>query len=389
MSRFFSFMFPSNIRFGAGSVQAVAEEVKQLWGSKTLIITDRGVVDAGLLDPVTRSLDDAGIQYDICDEVAPNPTDAFVEGTAARFRSDGHNLIIALGGGSVIDAAKGTQVRITHPGHIRDYFVSGEGDRKIIPNMPAMVAIPTTSGTGSETTAAAVLTDTDDNIKKAVYSSHIRPTVAVVDPELTLGLPPAITAATGMDALTHCIEAYVCKYYAPMGKAIALGGIELIAESLVRAFEQGDDIDARTDMSMAAVMGGFAFGTGGGLGTVHAMAHQLSTEVGLPHGLANAILLPHVMAFNGEEHAEAYVPIARALGVDTDGMTTGEASQEAVTAVRKLCNRLDIPQNLRETGSTQDHISGMARQAMDDVCVRQNPRVCTEDDIKGLYEQAL
>ena len=389
MSQTFSYMFPAHVRFGVGAVHAIAQESKQLWGTRTLIISDHGVVAAGLLKPVTRILDDADIGYDICDKVAPNPTDTFVEETAARFRSDGHNLLIALGGGSVIDAAKGTQIRMTHPGHIRDYFVSGEGDQKIIPNMPPLIALPTTSGTGSETSAAAVLTDTRDNVKKAVYSPHIRPAVAIVDPELTLGLPPAITAATGMDALTHCIEASVCKYYSPIGKAIALGGIELVTKSLVHAFEQGDDIDARTDMAMAAVMGGFAFGTGGGLGTVHAMAHQLSTEIGLPHGTANAILLPHVMAFNGEEHAEAYVPVARALGVDSSGMNASDAAQAAGAAVRTLCDRLAIPQNLRDTGITQDHIAGMVPQAMTDVCLRQNPRRCAVNDIKELYEQAL
>ncbi|MEE2710919.1 MAG: iron-containing alcohol dehydrogenase [Gemmatimonadota bacterium] len=389
MSQTFSYMFPAHVRFGAGAVYAIAQEAKQLWGTRILIISDQGLVAAGLFKLVTRILDDADIGYDICDKVAPNPTDTFVEETAARFRSDGHNLLIALGGGSVIDAAKGTQIRMTHPGHIRDYFRSGEGDRKIIPNMPPLIALPTTSGTGSETSAAAVLTDTRDNVKKAVYSPHIRPAVAIVDPELTLGLPPAITAATGMDALTHCIEACVCKYYSPIGKAIGLGGIELVTKSLLHAFEHGDDVDARTDMAMAAVMGGFAFGTGGGLGTVHAMAHQLSTEVGLPHGAANAILLPHVMAFNGEEHAEVYVPVARALGVDSSGMNASEAAQAAVAAVRTLCDGLAIPQNLRDTGITQDHITGMVPHVMTDVCLRQNPRKCTVNDIKELYEQAL
>ena len=389
MSQTFSYMFPSHVRFGVGAVHAVAQEAKLLWGTRTLIFSDQGVVAAGLLKSVTRVLDDADIGYDICDKVAPNPTDTLVEETAAQFRSSGHNLLIALGGGSVIDAAKATQIRMTHPGHIRDYFVSGEGDGKIIPNMPPLIALPTTSGTGSEISAAAVLTDTRDNVKKAVYSPHIRPATAIVDPELTLGLPPTITAATGMDALTHCIEACVCKYYSPIGKAIALGGIELVTKSLLNAFEHGDDVDARTDMSMAAVMGGFAFGTGGGLGTVHAMAHQLSTEVGLPHGTANAILLPHVMAFKGEEHAEAYVPVARALGIDASGMNASEAAQAAVAAVRTLCDRLTIPQTLGETGITQDHITGMVPQAMTDVCLRQNPRRCTENDIKELYEQAL
>ena len=372
----------SRIYFRNGAIGFLPDLLHDLNISRPLIVTDAGVMRAGLANR-TQLQPSA-----LFDRVLANPTEANANDAVNVYRSEECDGIVALGGGSSIDCAKAAALLVTHPPPLEQYaFLDGGFDR-IGPEQPPVVAIPTTAGTGAEVGRAALM-NLASGVKKALLSPHLIPNAVICDPELTVSLPSALTAATGMDALTHCIEAYVCKYYAPMGKAIALGGIELIAESLVRAFEQGDDIDARTDMSMAAVMGGFAFGTGGGLGTVHAMAHQLSTEVGLPHGLANAILLPHVMAFNGEEHAEAYVPIARALGVDTDGMTTGEASQEAVTAVRKLCNRLDIPQNLRETGSTQDHISGMARQAMDDVCVRQNPRVCTEDDIKGLYEQAL
>ena len=385
----YSFMFPSHILFGVDAVHTIADQVKSLWGNHVLIVTDRGVVDAGLLTPVARSLDEAGIRYDVCDEVMPNPLDEFVEETAARYRSDGHDLLIALGGGSVIDAAKGTQVRITHPGHIRDYFESGEGDRKIIQNMPHMVAVPTTAGTGSEVTAGAVLTDTTDNMKKVVYSPYLCPALALVDPALTTGLPPTITSATGMDALTHCIEAYVSKSYGPIGKAIAIGGIELVGRSLMRACERGDDLDARTDMSMASVMGGLAFGSGCGLGAAHSLAHQLSTEIGLAHGLANAILLPHVMAFNAAEGAEVFGAVAHALGADTSGMSHAEAAQTAVEQVRHLCERIGIPGTLHEVGITPDHIPRMAKQAMADVCHRRNPRRCTEDDMAALYREAL
>lgn len=389
MSSIYSFMFPGHVRFGAGAAHTTGEQVKRLWGNHVLIITDRGVTDAGLLAPVVRSLDEAGIRHDICDEVTPNPMDTFVEEIAARYRSDGHDLLIALGGGSVIDAAKGAQVRITHPGHIRDYFDSGEGARKIIPNMPRLIALPTTAGTGSEATAAAILTDTRDHTKKGIYSPYLRPVLAIVDPELTLGLPPAITAATGMDALTHCIEAYVSKSYGPVGKAIALGGMELIDTSLGRAYEQGTDLDARTDMAMAALMGGLAFGSGCGLGAVHALAHQLSTEADLPHGLANAILLPYVMRFNAASHAAPYVPVARALGVAVGGMSDAEAAQAAVEWIRCLNERLGIPKTLSETGVTPEQIPRMAKQAMNDVCHRRNPRPCTEEDMAALYQEAL
>lgn len=389
MSSIFSFTFPAQVRFGVGAISTVADHVKRLWATRVLIITDRGVVEAGLLDSVTACLTAAHIPYDVFDEVTPNPTDLLVEQGATRYRSDGHDVLIALGGGSVIDAAKGLQVRITHPGHIRDYFESGEGARKIIPNMPRMIAIPTTAGTGSETTAVAVLTDTRDNTKKGVSSPFLRPAVAIVDPALTVPLPPSLTAATGLDALTHCIEAYASTAYGPIGKSIALGGIELIREWLVRAVEHGDDLDARMGMSMAAVMGGLAFGTGCGLGAVHSLAHQLSTEIGLPHGLANAILLPHVMAFNATQAAERYVNIARALGVDTAGMSAHDAALNGIEAVYRLYARLGIPRTLRAVGLTPDRIPRMAHQSMLDSCHRRNPRPCTEGEMVTLYEAAF
>jgi 4-hydroxybutyrate dehydrogenase len=382
-------MFPSHIRFGAGSIGTLTEETKSLWGTRVLIVTDAGVRATGLLDPAIDALKEGAIAVDVCDEVTPNPSDALVEEVAARYRSDGHNVLIAVGGGSVIDAAKGAQVRITHPGHIRDYFLSGEGDKKIIPNMPRLIAVPTTAGTGSETTAAAVLTDSRTNVKKVVYSPHIRPAIAIVDPELTLGLPPSITAATGMDALTHCIEAYTSRYFAPIAKSIALGGIELIAGSLVAAFQNGNDREARSQIAMASIMGGLAFGTGGGLGAVHALAHQLSTEVNLSHGLANAVLLPHVMSFNAEEHPAPYLRIATALGGNTPGLNQEEAIETGLAFVRDLQSKLGIATSLGRLGVTHEDILRMVPKAMSDVCLRQNPRKCSESDLKRLYELAL
>lgn len=384
-----SFMFPSHIRFGAGAIGALTEVTRSLWGTRVLVVTDAGVRATGLVDPVIDALKKGAISVDVCDEVTPNPTDSIVEDLAARFRSDGHNVLIAFGGGSVIDAAKGAQIRITHPGHIRDYFLSGEGDKKIIPNMPRLIAVPTTAGTGSETTAAAVLTDSRSNVKKVIYSPHIRPAIAIVDPELTLGLPASITAATGMDALTHCIEAYTSRYFAPIAKSIALGGIELIAGSLVPAFQNGDDREARSQMAMASIMGGLAFGTGGGLGAVHALAHQLSTEVNISHGLANGVLLPHVMSFNAEEFPDPYLRIAMALGVETPGLNQEDAIESGLRCVRELQSKLGIATSLGPLGVTREKILRMVPQAMNDVCLKQNPRKCSESDLKRLYELAL
>jgi alcohol dehydrogenase len=386
----YSFMFPEHIRFGAGVARSTGELIRRwFWVNRVLVITDPGVADAGLLAPVAASLEASRIPYDVCAEVTPNPTDAFVEAMAARYRSDGHDLLVAVGGGSAIDAAKGIQVRITHPGHIRDYLEDGPSARKIIPNMPRLVAIPTTAGTGSEVTQVAVITDTARRLKKGIYAPYLRPALAVVDPELTLRMPPSLTAATGMDALTHCIEAYVSNAYGPIGKSVALGGMDLIRGALVRAFEQGDDLGARTDMAMAAVMGGLAFSSGCGLGTVHALAHQLSTEYDVPHGLANAILLPAVMAFNAAGDPAPFTRIAQTLGAATEGLDAPSAARAAVEAVRALCDRLRIPPSLRAVGVKPGRIPKMARQAMGDSCHRRNPRLCSEEDMAALYHAAL
>ena len=385
-----SFQFPEHIRFGHGTASTIGQLIRdRFWVNRILILTDAGVIRAGILSTVTNSLQAATIAFDICDDVTPNPTDTYVEQKAALYRSDGHDLLIAVGGGSVIDAAKGIQVRITHPGHIQDYFEDGPSARKIIPNMPRLVAIPTTAGTGSEVTAVAVLKDSRDGLKKGVYAPCLRPSLAVVDPELTLSLPQDITAATGLDALTHCIEAYVSKAYGPIGKAIALGGMELIFCALPVAYDIGSDIVARTDMAMGAVMGGLAFGSGLGLGAAHALAHQLTAERQIPHGLANALMLPTVMRFNAKTDPFPYQRIAQTIGAAKYGEDAIAAANGAIEAVRALCEQVGIPASLKAAGVPESAIVKMAAQAMRDSCHRRNPRPCSERDMEALYRAAM
>ncbi|MBM3262175.1 MAG: iron-containing alcohol dehydrogenase [candidate division Zixibacteria bacterium] len=383
-------MFPEHIRFGSGVAGNVGDLIRnRFWVNRVLIVTDVGVAKAGLLAPVLSSFDAADIPFDVCDGVTANPTDDLVEIVAGKYRSDGHDLLVAVGGGSTIDTAKAAQVRITHPGHIRDYFEDGIGAKKIIANMPRLIAIPTTAGTGSEVSAVSVITDTRDGTKKGVYSPFLRPALAAVDPALTIGLPPPLTAATGLDALTHCIEAYVSKAYGPIGKAIAIAGIELIFGSLTRAYDCGDDLEARTDMSMAAVMGGMAFGAGLGLGAAHALAHQLSTEYSIPHGVANALMLPAVMMFNAERDPTPFVRIAQAMNAPGDLANAPNAAAAAIEKVRELCGRLHIPSSLQAVGVSEDRIPKMATQALRDSCHRRNPRPCTETDMRMLYRAAF
>jgi alcohol dehydrogenase class IV len=251
--------------------------------------------------------------------------------------------------------------------------------------MPVLVAIPTTSGTGTEVSRGGIITDTRDNRKKVIVSGP--PSLALVDPDLTATMPPPLTAATGMDALCHSIEAYVSRRYNPLAGAIAIAGIKLVAENLRCAVEDGTDIEARKNMAMASTMGALAFSKG--LGAVHSLAHQLSTDAEMPHGMANAIMLPRVMEFNLEVAAQKYADIAQAMGVNTRGMSIMEAARSSVESVRQLSRDIGIPDRLRDAGVKGENIPAMAAKAMADHCHASNPRDCTQESMAALYKAAF
>jgi len=374
-------IFGASIEFGVGAVKNLAHHVRKFNVAKPLIVTDKGVIEAGLVDRVVQQLDAAGIKHSFFDGVQPNPIDKNVMDGMDVYRENGCDAILGVGGGSPIDVAKAIRVVATHPGHVSEYYNA----EKITMEMPVLIAIPTTSGTGTEVSGGGVITDTRDNRKKVVRSGP--PSLALVDPELTLSMTPPLTAATGMDALCHSIEAYVTRRYNPLAGAIAIAGIKLVAENLRRAVEDGTDIEARKNMAMASTMGALAFSKG--LGAVHSLAHQLSTEAEMSHGVANAIMLPYVMEFNLEFAAQQYADIAQAMGVNTWGMSTMEAARSSVESVRQLSRDIGIPGRLRDAGVKEESIPVMAANAMADHCHVANPRECTEDSMAALYRAAF
>jgi alcohol dehydrogenase len=373
-------IFGASIEFGVGISEKLAYYAKDLGASKLLLVTDEGIIKAGVADKITRILDASDVRYAVFHNVQPNPIDRNVMDGADAYRRDGCDAILGLGGGSAMDVAKAISVVTGNPGHISDYYYS-----EIPGDMPTVIAVPTTSGTGTEVSRGAVITDTRDNTKKLVLTGPA--SLAVVDSELTLSMPPSLTAATGMDAICHSIEAYVSNIYNPFAGAIAIAGIKLVAENLREAVKHGDNMEARKNMSMASAMGALAFKKG--LGAVHSLAHQLSTEADVPHGVANAIMLPHVMEFNLEAVPEKYADVAKAMGVNTWDMTPAEAAKASVEAVRRLSDDIDIPKRLRDIGVKEEHIPAMTEKAMADHCHARNPRICDKESMAALYKLAF
>ena len=373
----------ANVRLGAGTVKEIGQSFQAAGGKKVLIVTDSGVVKAGLLQAVSKSLEDAKIPSEIYDRVEPNPSDKTIMEGAQLFKRSGCNAILGVGGGSPLDASKAIQIMASHPGEIHEYYGPAAAAKMTLPR-PYLIAVPTTSGTGSEVSRGAVITDTRTNTKSVMRTGPS--SLAVIDPEMTLTMPPSLTAATGMDALCHHIEARVSNQYQPICAALALEGIRLIGKSLRKAVEMGRDLDARLDMAVASMTGALAFQKG--LGAVHSLAHQLSTDADIPHGLANSLLLPHVMRFNMPQSREELAAIAQALGEKTDSLSIDEAAERACSAVASLSKEINLPSRLRDVGVKEAQIPTMAEKAMGDWCHPFNPRPCTKDDMAALYKAA-
>ena len=381
------YFLPQAIQFGLGAIANLGSHAQRMNAKRALIVTDSGIIKAGILAKATSSLDSAKIDYVVFDGVQPNPTDENVSAGLSVYRDSSCDLIIGLGGGSVMDAAKGIRLMSSHEGKIEEFYSDAGGIDKITPNMPALISVPTTAGTGSEVSVGAIITDTKQNRKRSVISPYNFSTLSLLDPELTLGMPPSLTASTGMDALSHSVEAYATKRYHPISEGIALKAIEMIGKNLRRAVEKGDDLQARGEMLMASTMGALAFQKG--LGAVHSLAHQLSTEADIPHGVANSIMLPYVMEFNLEYAKEEYASIALALGADISSISIDEAAHAAITQVQKLSQEIGMPQSLSEVGLKRESLQRMAKNAMFDHCYKLNPRPCTEEDMLRLYEIAF
>jgi 4-hydroxybutyrate dehydrogenase len=379
--------FPTKIIFGPGAIGQVIAASRSLGIRRPLIVTDQGVADCGLLPRLTTLLSNAGTSWAIFDRVEGNPTEASVFPGLEAYQTGHCDGVIALGGGSVVDAAKAIRLKTSHPLSLEEYDDLKNGSDKINAAMPPMIAIPTTAGTGSEVGRSSVISLKSTARKTVIFSPYLIPNVATEDPELTLGLPPHITAATGMDAMTHNLEAYLAKGYDPMCDAIALRGIGIVNRHLRTAVRDGKNIEARTEMMAASMMGAVAFQKG--LGTVHSLAHPLSTVAGLHHGLTNAILLPHVMRFNILSARDRLADVAGALGVECRSLSPDQASHAAIAAIEKLNEDIGIPKRLRDVGVREEMIPIMVPKAMEDGCHLLNPRETTAEDMESLYREAF
>ena len=381
------FSFPTRIVFGRGAVRELRNEAGQLGIARPLVVTDRGVVACGLAEKVLAESRRAGLSPFVFAEVNPNPVEKNVQDGLEAYRRGDCDGVIGLGGGSALDAAKAIRLVVTHPLPLESYDDQLDGATRIRAHVPPMIAIATTAGTGSEVGRSTVIILKSTDRKTVIFSPHLMPNVALADPELTLGMPAKITAGTGLDALTHNVEAYLARGYHPLCDAIALQGAKLAIQNLPRAVHNPDDIEARSNMLMAAMMGAVAFQKG--LGAVHSLAHPLSSIANLHHGTTNGILLPHVLEFNRPTCEERLKDLAVVMEIAGSQESATEAATALIARLRELLHEVGIPSTLSALGVTRHQIPLLAERAMEDACHQSNPRPCTEADMIALYEEAL
>jgi alcohol dehydrogenase len=369
---------------GIGAHRELGSKIKALGGKKPLIVTDKGITRAGLTEKIADLVrKDAGVEPVIFDETVPNPTDRNVHDGVEIYKKNGCDMIISLGGGSPHDCGKGIGIVVSNGGSIKDY----EGIDRSTKPMPPFIAINTTAGTASEMTRFCIITDTSRKVKMAIVDWRVTPTVAINDPLLMAGMPPSLTAATGMDALTHAVEAYVSTAATPVTDACALKAIELVSQNLRAAVANGSDMTARDNMAYAEYLAGMAFNNAS-LGHVHAMAHQLGGFYDLPHGVCNAILLPHVERFNMMAKMYRFVDIARTMGEIVEGLSPRAAAEKAIDAIKTLSKDIGIPSGLSELGVKEKDLRIMAENAQKDACGLTNPRCPSLEDVINIYKAA-
>lgn len=377
--------FPTRILFGDSALDSLDEEARKLKGTRALVVTDPGVASAGLASRVQEALRTGGIPSTMFDAVSSNPTEAQVLAAAEAFKAANADLIVGIGGGSAIDVAKLVRICANHSGPLSQYDDAKGGSAKIIHPLPPMIAIPTTAGTGSEVGRSAVATIEATNRKTVFFAPNLVPNVALLDPMLTVSMPSKLTACTGFDALTHCIEALCTKMDHPMGDAIAMEGIRLVHGHLERAVQEPSDLQARGAMLKAAMMGAVAFQKG--LGACHSLAHPLSTETGMHHGLANALCLPAVVDFNRATVPAKLAIVARLLGMRIEDEET--LAFECSGTIRALRSKVGLPEGLGASGVQASMLEHLADLAFEDGCHLENPRPCSREDLLSLYKASM
>jgi len=374
-----TFYYPTKIIFGPGAIERLPLEIEAFRMLRPLVVTDGGLAKSPVFDRVLGIIGKRSGDAVVFDQVLPNPTERNVLEGVARYQEAKCDGVIGVGGGSPLDAAKAITLKATHSLPLADYDDLKDGSDRISSSVPPFLTVPTTSGTGSDVSRSSVITLTATNRKTVIFSPFLMPKVSVSDPELTLGMPVHITAGTGMDAFTHNLEAYLAKGYHPLSDAIALGGVKLVWQYLPRAVADGNDLEARTQVMAAAIMGATAFQKG--LGAVHSLAHPLSTIAGMHHGTSNAVLLPPVMRFNATVVADRLKDLAMAMSAKP----TVDAAIQRVLELNRLC-RIGT---LRDYRVTEDMIVPMAAKAMEDGCRLCNPRDVSEQDMIQLYKEAM
>lgn len=380
-----TFFSPHKLVFGIGSSSQVGKEAKNLGGTRALIITDKQVLSAGLIEEVTTSLRNLGLEVGIFDQVQAEPPPRNVNDGACIARDMGCDIVIGIGGGSSLDVAKGVALMVKLEGSVVDYAGNDVVPYSGVPK----ILLPTTAGTGAEVTRVFVVNDEEDKLKKVVYSDFVLADVAIVDPTLTLSMPPSVTVDTGMDALVHAIEAYVSVKATPFSDLLSIKAVELIGENLPTAYKEPDNIEARSNMSLAATMAGLAVASGG-LGANHALAYVLGTDYHLSHGRSNAVLLPYIIDFNRLSSPQRYAEIARALGISIAGLSVDEGGKRLVEYLTKLLKLLGVSTHLSSYGVSRKDIPVMVEGAMKQSRLFvYNPRKVTTNNIKEIYTRAL
>lgn len=378
------YFVPSINLIGAGCLNDLGGTVKDLGFKKAFVVTDNFLMESGVAGKVLKVLEEAGISYEVYSDVVPNPTCKNVHDGLDKLKGTDCDFLVSIGGGSPQDTAKAIGILATNGGNIKEYEGVNISKNKSLP----IVAVNTTAGTSSEVTINYVVTDEDRHVKMVMVDKNSLATVTVNDPELMIGKPKALTAATGMDALTHAIETIVTPGAYPVSDATALAAVKIIFDYLPKAVENGQDIEAREQMVYAVFLGGVAF-SNAGLGNVHAMAHQLGGIYNLPHGVCNAMLLPYVEEENAKYVPEKFIPIANVLGYDIKGKSAEECAALVVNEMKRLAKEVGIPETLSELGVNEVDFDLLAENAMKDICAPGNPVEFTKEQIIELYKKIV
>lgn len=380
-----SIRHPRRTWFGAGTIERLKEEALFLKARRALFFTDKGVRGAGVADKALAPLEEAGVEAVIYDECPPEPAIGDLEAAHERFKDESPDLVLGVGGGSSMDMAKSVAAILANGGKPRDYLGVELLPKPSVPT----ILVPTTSGTGAEATPNAIFSVPEQGVKLAIVSTYIIPWVAIVDPALTLSAPQKVTAASGVDALTHCLESFVNPNSHPLSEHYSVRGMELIAGSLRQVCRDGKDLKARSDMALGSHYGGVCL-AGAGAGAIHALAYPLGSRFHIPHGVSNSLMFSHVMRWNFEAAPAKFARIARILGEKTDGLAEREAAERSVGAVERLCRDCGVPTRLSEVGVPAHVIPELAEAAFSTQqrLLGFNPRKLTQEDIEAIYRAA-